>query len=212
MRIPFLLIAAPVFLASSAWAQDDEESPYYVQLGFGAVFSEEASGVPGGTISFDPGFSVSAAVGRTYEISERLDFDAELEAFYQAFAVDEKDLPAIASAVDDSAKTFALMLNGGLDWKFTPQYAMYGALGIGWAKEIDYSSWDSGNLSISDTDGLAYQGRFGFAYNLGGTYDVRMGYRYFKTEPVDIDDLVAGTSSELDVAQHSLEVTFRWGL
>lgn len=210
MRMSSLLIATTL-LGSSAWAQD-EGSPYYLQLGLGGVFSEEAEGVPGGTIGFDPGFSTSIALGRTFECSERLDFGAEVEAFYQTFTVDEDDIGAIPSAVDDDAKTLAFMLNGQLDWYFTQQFSLYGALGGGWAKEIDYSAWDSGNLSINDDDGVAFQARLGFGYNFGGSYEMRLGYRYFKTETVDIEDEITGVVDELDVAQHSLEATFRWDL
>lgn len=210
MRMSSLLIATAL-LGSSAWAQD-EGSPYYLQLGLGGVFSEEADGVPGGTIGFDPGFSTGLAVGRTFGLSERLDFEAEVEAFYQYFTVDETDIGAIPSAVDDDAKTLAFMLNGGLDWHFTPQYSIYGALGVGWAKEIEYSSWDSGNLSTTDDDGVAFQARFGFGYNFGGTYDMRLGYRYFKTDTIDVEDEITGNVDQIDVAQHSVEATFRWGL
>jgi len=210
MRMSSLLIATAL-LGSSAWAQD-EGSPYYLQLGLGAVFSEEADEVPGGTIGFDPGFSTGIAIGRTFGISERLDFEAEVETFYQSFTVDEEDIGAIASAVDDDAKTLAFMLNGGLDYRFTSQYSIYGALGVGWAKEIDYSSWDSGNLSTTDDDGVAFQARLGFGYNFGGSYDMRLGYRYFKTDTIDVEDEITGSVDEIDVAQHSVEATFRWGL
>lgn len=210
MRIPFLLFATAL-LGSSAWAQD-EESPYYLQLSLGGVFSENAQDVPGGTIGFDPGFSTGFALGRSFEYGDSLGYDIELETYYQAFTVDEDDLPAIASAVDDDAKTLAFMVNGLLDWKFTQQYSIYGGLGLGWAKEIEYSSWDSGSLRITDSSGVAIQGRLGLAYNLGEYYDARIGYRYFKTEPIDIEDTTAGTTDELDIAQHSLEVLFRWSL
>lgn len=210
MRMSSLLIATAL-LGSSAWAQD-EGSPYYLQLGIGGVFSEEAEGVPGGTIGFDPGFSTGLAVGRTFEWSERLDFGAEVEAFYQYFTVDEDDFGAIASAVEDDAKTLAFMLNGQLDWYFTQQYSLYGGLGFGWAKEIDYSAWDSGNLSTSDDDGLAFQAKLGMGYNFGGSYEMRLGYRYFKTETIDVEDQISGVTDEIDVAQHSVEATFRWGL
>lgn len=211
MRMSSLLIATTL-LGSSAWAQDDEGSPYYLQLGLGGVFTEEADDVPGGSIGFDPGFSTGIAVGRNFDLSERLDFAAEVEAFYQYFTVDEDDFGAIASAVDDDAKTFAFMLNGQLDWYFTPQYLIYGGVGVGWAKEIEYAAWDSGNLSTTDDDGVAFQARFGLGYNFGGSYGMRLGYRYFKTETIDIEDEISGSVDEIDVAQHSVEATFRWGL
>lgn len=217
MRIPSLLIATALLgssalLGASASAQD-EGSPYYVQLGLGGVFSEDAEDVPGGTIGFDPGFSGSLALGRRFGVSERLSFDAEVEAYYQSFTVDEDDLGAIPSAVDDDAKTFAFMLNGLLDWKFTQQFSAYGGLGVGWANVIKYSAWDSSNLSIDDSDGVAFQARFGVDYNFGGTYGVRLGYRYFQTDSVDIESQVPPFPvNELDVAQHSIEAGFRWSL
>ena len=210
MRIPSLLFAIAL-LGTSAWA-NDEESRYYIQFGLGGVFTSTAEGVPGGSIDFDPGFSTGLAFGRNWALSERLGFDVEAEAFYQYFTVDEEDILAIPSAVDDDAKVFALMLNGIVDWRFTPQYSIYGGVGVGYAKEIQYSAWDSGNLSISDSSAVAFQGRFGFGYNLGGNYDVRLGYRFFKTETLDIEDLITGQVDELDVEQHSVEATFRWGL
>jgi opacity protein-like surface antigen len=187
MRIPFLLFAA-VLLGPSAWAQHEEEHPYYFELGLGGVFSEDAQGV-----GFDPGFSSSLAVGRGWEVSERLDFEAEVEAFYQSFKFDEDDLPSTAAA-DDRCKTLAFMLNGVFDWEFTQQYSVYGGAGVGWAKEVEYGAFNS-------DDELAYQGLFGFAYNLGGTSDLRLGYRYFTA---DVD--------EVDASQHSVEATFRWAL
>ncbi|NOT30912.1 MAG: porin family protein [Planctomycetes bacterium] len=210
MRTPFLLFATAL-LGSSAWAQDDE-SPYYLQFSLGGVFSEDAQDVPGGTIGFDPGFSTGVALGRSFELNESFDYDIEFETYYQAFTVDEDDIVAIASAADDDAKALAFMVNGLLDWKFTRQYSVYGGLGLGWAKTIKYSAWDSGSLRITDNSGAAIQGRLGLAYNLGENYDARIGYRYFKTEPIDIEDTTAGTTDELDIAQHSLELQFRWSL
>jgi opacity protein-like surface antigen len=89
---------------------------------------------------------------------------------------------------------------------------MYGGLGVGYATLIDYEAFDEGDLQIEDDNGLAVQGRLGFAYNLGGNYDARFGYRYFRTESVDIDNVTSGASDELDIGQHSLELAFRWGL
>jgi opacity protein-like surface antigen len=210
MRIPFLLFATAL-LGSSAWAQDDE-SPYYLQLGFGGVFSGDAEDVPGGTIGFDPGFTTGLALGRSFGISERLGLDIDVEAYYQAFKVDEDDILAIPSAVEDDAKTFALMLNGTLDFGFTPHFSVYGGAGVGWASEIEYSAWDSGSLAVEDDDGLAFQGRLGFAYDLGGSYDVRLGYHFFQAESVEVTDSTDGSTSDLEVGQHSLEVMFRWTL
>ena len=208
MRIPSLLIAISVF-GASAWAQD--ESDFYLQLGLGLVGSEDAEGVPGGTVGFDPGYGVSVAVGYDMEIDENLTFAPEFELYYQRFRVDEEDLPAIPSAVEDDARTFALMVNGTLDWNITRQFSWYLGAGVGWANVIDYASWDSGNLSQTDDSGVAGQLRLGLGYNLGGTYDFRIGFRYFYTEPVEIEDQITGDVDEIDVGQGAIEATMRWG-
>jgi opacity protein-like surface antigen len=209
MRIPSLLCAA-FLVGANAQAQD--KNPWYIQYGLGIVGTTDAEDVVGGSVSFDPGFTTGLAIGRSYAIDQRLTLDAEAELYYQYFTVDEEDLGNIPSAVDNDAKTFGLMLNGTLDWAFTQQYSLYGGLGLGYMKEIEYSAWDSGNLQVQDDDGVAFQARLGMAYNLGGTYDVRFGYRFFKTQPIDIENTTTGEVDELDVSQHAVELGFRWGL
>jgi opacity protein-like surface antigen len=214
MRIPTLLSVCAL-LGSSLWAQD--ESPYYFQLGFGSVFSESADQPAnfGGSVGFDPGFLTSAALGRTFDFGERWTGSAEFEALYQYFTTDEDDMAGLPLNAPDDAKSFALMINGGLDWNLTEQFALYGLLGVGWAPVIEYTSWDSANLNTLDDNGPAFQARFGCAYTFGGSYSFRVGYRFFKTEPIDIEDtdvLSTDPSSEIDVAQHSIEIGFRWGL
>jgi opacity protein-like surface antigen len=212
MRIPSLLIAISV-LGASAWAQEQEEKPdFYLQFGLGFVGSEDATGVPGGTVGFDPGYGVSLAVGYDMELDENFSFAPEFELYYQGFRVDENDLPKIPSAVEEDAKTFALMVNGTLDWHVTKQFSWYAGVGVGWATVIDYAAWDSGNLSLQDTSGLAGQVKLGVAYNMGGSYDFRLGLRYFKTEPVDVEDAITGDVDEIDVGQVAVEASVRWGL
>lgn len=211
MRLPLFPIVLTL-LGTSASAHD-EDDPWYIQFSAGAVFSEDAEDVPGGTIEFDPGFSLGGVLGYRLIQGEQFGFDLQGEAFYTDFKVDESDLTQIASAIDDDSGAFAWMLNGIAEWHFTEQFAIYGGVGGGFATKIEYDAWDSGNLDISDDNGLAFQGLLGFLYNLGGSYDVLLGYRYFRTEPVDIDNLIPPfDSSEIDIAQHIVEVAFRWGL
>jgi opacity protein-like surface antigen len=219
MRIPSLLFVSAL-AGSSSWAHH-EENPYYVQLGLGAVFSEDAdvgSGF-GGSIGFDPGYSTSLALGRNFELTERWSWDAQVETVYQRFTVDEDEIGSVPG-VDprqvgdlDVAKTLSFFVNGILDWHLTRQFALYGGIGVGWAKTIDYNAWDQGSLQVEDDDGLAFQARLGMSYNLGGSYLFQFGYRYLKTDAVDVTDLQPPvTSTEIDIGQHTLELGFRWGL
>jgi opacity protein-like surface antigen len=224
MRIPsFLFVCA--LSGSTSWAYSsqahDEDNPYYVQLGLGAVFSEDADVGSdfGGTIGFDPGYTASLVLGRTFDLNDRWSWDAQFETLYQRFTVDEDDirtipgLQSIEIGDNDVAKSLTFLINGILDWHMTQQFRIFGGAGVGWAKAIDYNAWNQGALETEEDDGLAFQGRLGFGYNFGGSYDVLFGYRYYKTEPIDVtENDPSPQSSEIDIAQHSLEFAFRWGL
>ena len=109
MRIPSLLFVCAL-AGSTPWAQDDD-NPYYVQLGVGAVFSEDAdvgSGF-GGTVGFDPGYSTSLALGRNFELSERWSWDAQFETLYQRFTVDENDIGSIPGIDPQMSATMLTM-------------------------------------------------------------------------------------------------------
>ena len=212
MRTPSILIAL-LLTTTSAWAHG-EEGKYYVQFGVGPVFSDPVDNVPdgAGTIDFDTGYAASLAFGRHVPFSERFGLNVEVEGYYQYFTVDEKDILAIPSAVEDDATALVFFLNGLLEWHFTPTFSIYGGGGIGWANSVDYDAWDSGSLNQVDKDALAYQGRFGFDYALGDDYDVLLGYRYFRTDAIEIEDTTSSDTTEIDIGQHVLELVFRWGL
>jgi len=209
MRIPSLLIATAL-LAPGTWAQD--EGFLYLQLGMGGVFSEsvtDESTIPTQSRSFDPGYNASIAIGHVFAPGGLFDFEAQAELYYQYFTVKAEDLP---QNTDDTAKAFAGMINGIIDWNLAPQYSIYVGAGIGYANTISYRTFDSGPLIQRDKDGLAYQGLFGFRYNLGGNYEVRLGGRYFRTEPVTIVESDGSGDFDLDPGQFAVEATFRWGL
>jgi len=209
MRTVSILFALAL-LGGASSAQS--ESPWYVQFGVGALFSENAKDVPGGNVGFSPGYAVDLAIGHRHPYSDRFRLNLEFELYHQHFLVDAQDLRAIPSAVEEDNSAFAGLINGLLEWRFTPQYSVYGGFGLGWAKNVSYDAWDSGSLNQVDTSALAYQAKLGFDYNLGGNYDVLLGYRYFRTTPIDIENLVSGQVDSIDIAQHVIEATFRWGL
>lgn len=213
MRTPVALFALATLAAPTS--AHDEESPWYLTLGLGAVAAEDAgdlSAAAGGKIGFDPGFSVSAVLGRRISESEHLGLAIEGEAYYESFTVDEKDLPAIPSAVNDDAKTFSFLVNGVAHWHFTPQVAAYGALGVGYANTIEYAAWNSGGLVQLDDTGFVYQGRLGLEYALGGGSSFLLGYHYFAHEAVGFEDQNTNESFEIDSGRHSLEAMVRWTL
>jgi len=209
MRILFVPIALAL-LGTTVRANDEKESRYYLQWTLGGVFSETAEDVTGAPVDFDPGFSSSLILGRRLPLGARTDLGIEGEVYYQYFTADEDDVVNIPSATDDDAGALAFMLNGIIDWEFTPQYSIYGGVGVGWARGIEYKPWDAGSLSMPDDDAVAFQAKFGFDWDLGGNYDVLLGYRYFRTDALDIEGGISG--EEIDLGQHVIEAGFRWGL
>jgi len=207
MRIPSFLIAL-CLLAANARAHD--ESPYYVQLGVGAVMSDDTD-IFGPDTDFDTGVATSLAFGRHCSFSERFGVNIEVEGYYQYFTVDETDLLVIDQDAQNDAGALAVLLNGLLEWRFTDRFSVYGGVGAGWANSIQYDTWDSGNFKQVDNDGFCSQGRFGFDYNLGGNYDVLFGYRYFVTDSIEIKRVSPAATEDLEIGQHVLEIAFRWG-
>ena len=209
MRTPLITLLTVVGLASTASAQDDD---WYFQLGLGGVFPTAAEDVPGGDIDFDQGFGISAAIGKRLGGGEDLGLAVEFESIFTDFKVDERDITAIPSAINDEAGSLAWMLNGRLDWKFSDSLSLYLVGGLGYATTLEYESWDSGNLNLVDEDGFAYQARVGFTFDLGGNYDVSIGYRFFQHEAIEIENTITSETFDLDPIQNHAEITLRWGI
>ena len=199
-------------LASSAFAQDRED-PWYLTFAAGAAFPAEVDTNPTGTVSYDTGIATSLAVGRWLSDSDSLDVAAELEAFYAFARLDDGDLDKFQAANSPrDAGNLAWFLNGILDWKLNPTFAWYGGAGIGYASGIELDTFDFGDLEQVDQDGLAFQAKLGARYHLGGSTDFLLGYRYYRTEDVQVDNIVTQASFDIENQIHVVELGLRWGL
>ena len=201
------LLASPLF-AHDPGSDDD----WYLQLGIGFVNTTDVDDSPGGTVSFDTGYDFSLALGKHLRDSGSTGMAVELEGILVNFKTDEQDLLSVPSAVSDDGQNMAWLGNLVFDFHASEQFSFYLGGGIGYATDIEYDTFDSGNLRTNDEDGLAYQAKLGFMYHLGGNYDFLFGYRFFATETVEVEDTTTGATFDIDNMQHIIEFGFRWGV
>ena len=200
-------------LASSVFAQDRDESKWYLTFGVGAAFLSDVDTNPTGTVSYDTGVATTLAVGRRLSDSDSVDVAAELEGLYAFSRLDDGDLDKLAAPnTPRDAANLAWFLNGILQWNLSKTFAWYGGAGIGYASGIELDAFDFGDLKQVDKDGLAFQAKLGALYHLGGSTDFLLGYRYYRTEEIQINNIVSQTSFDLTNEMHILEVGVRWGL
>ncbi len=213
MRIlPLATVLFVSSFASSAFAQDRSESPWYIGFDLGALSVTDIDQNPTGTVGYDTGVSMALALGRHLIRSDSLDFSGELEGLYAFTKLDDGDLVNIPSAISRDYGNLAWFVNGVLDWKLSEDFGWYGGAGVGYASGIRLQSFDSGNLAQADTQAIAFQFKLGAIFHMGGRYDFLLGYRYFQTEDVQIDNLVTLTSFDVTNQANIFEAGVRWGL
>jgi len=218
MRTPLLsAVSALVLFAPSTFAHDKnkEEDPWYFQFGVGAVFyMPSVDDNPGGSVDWDLGWQTNWAIG--YDLGafsgDKWGWSVEFEGYFSQVEIDDSDILNVPGANDRKSKNLAWLGNVVFDYHFTEQYAWYFGGGIGWASRIKFETWDQGAFNNVDTDGIAYTFKTGLKYNLGGRYDVLIGYRFFGTEDVEIENVNNNTSFDIENYQHSLEIDVRFGL
>jgi opacity protein-like surface antigen len=211
LSIP-VLVALPL-LGSVASAHDDG-SPWYLQFNAGFNYVQDSADAVGGDLEFDDGFAVSALVG--YDLfdfwGERLGLALEFETYFTDFEVSSDGFGSVDTADGEDSSTVALMVNLAAEWHWTPQISLYGAAGIGHAPSIDFDSYNNleNNFELTETDALAWQGKIGMRYNLGGSFSWLFGYRYFATDDVEMENDGGAASFDMENVHHVFEFGVRW--
>jgi opacity protein-like surface antigen len=211
MRIlPLASLVLVSSLAPSISAQVERESPWYLTFDIGADSVVDIDSNPTGTVSYDTGISSSLAVGR-HLFGGKLAFNGELETFYSFTRLDDGDLVKLSPNSPRDHASLALLVNGMLEWNLGKSFAWYGGVGVGYAS-VRLDSFDFGDLDQVDKSALAYQFKIGALYRLGQNLDFLLGYRYFQTEDIQIDNVVTLSSFDVTNQENIFEAGLRWGL
>ncbi len=225
MRLLAPSLLACLALPCAVQAQGaDEQSRYYLQLGPGFAEHVESEGLFR-DITFENGYTLSAIVGRRTGLlrSERFDFSLEVEALYVDNEVKSDGLLAAGSSTLEDLTTLAFLVNGNLDWRWSPSIDLYLAGGVGYAPMVDLGTFEDGppgpsgnprTFELLDEDGFAWQGKVGLRYRLGAerNYSFSLGVRWFQTEELTAEDDELPGSFELENAVLGVEAGFRWGI
>lgn len=188
--LPLLLPLALASLAGGADAQSHRDTgPWYVQLGGGAT-----SPAKDADIEPESGWAINGLLGYELFGGERFDFALELEGWYSEGDLDT--FPVFLGTPPQDMQTLAVMGNGVLDWWMAEDISLYLGAGAGYGRA---------ELFGVDETGLAFQGKVGLRYELGGGFSWNLGYRYVQAPQVE-------DANDFTGQHHELETGFRWDL
>ena len=181
------LVSMMVLVATSAQA---ESGKVYFALGAGASLPTDIEEA-GETISFDPGWNVTGALGYDFGM-----FRVEGEIGYRMFDLDELEVQGLGTfPVDGDVSALTFMGNGYFDIELGSAFTPYLGFGLGVADaDIELTVPGFGTLEESSTE-FSYQLMAGTAYDISSTMALTAGYRFFgiaESDSPDIHEFNAG--------------------
>jgi opacity protein-like surface antigen len=151
-----------------------------------------------GKMTFDNGFVGSVAVGYTFSIPMRLEF--EIVKHKNDITLSYYD-PSFVAGNDGDLKSHSFMANAFYDVDTGSAWTPYIGFGMGWS-QLDI---DTPAFYTSDTDDVfAYQFMGGVAYAFNEQWSVDAQYRFMGSDEATIGD------SDFDVNSNNLMVGVRF--
>ena len=208
-----LLGSAVIAVAAfSTPAQASHFNGWYIGVEGGAVWVDDASFTPRGTVGgvvthtdsaremvLDSGWAVLATAGYGFHDSH---FRIEAELGYRDVDIDHTIL-----TIDGSVNQFTIMANVVYDIPLTPKLSLSLGAGAG----IDRA--DLKYLTFEDEDWIfAYQGIVGLNYAIGSRTDLFMNYRYLRTGEGQFEEISSHRLDFEEVTKHTVTVGFRYDL
>ncbi len=216
-RLGLVIVMAMTIGASSAWAVDG----WYAAVGAGKAWFEDknfVSGLSGATVTeqYTGEWEASAAAGYAFRR-----FPLRLEAEFTYLQGNIAKLQTTSSANQSgSDRHYVGMANLYYDLSLGERWRRwkpYVGAGLG----FDRNTWKLAYATLTTPPDLihgidsrwffAYQVKAGVAYSLTETWDLVVGYRYFRTEDREFTSTASGVTLAHDAAAiHALEVGVRW--
>lgn len=194
-------------LASGALAQDTNPKPWYVAIGAGgAWYSDQGvSGISGGDINADTGYTGNVSIGRYLDDIRVLRL--EVETVY-----DNADANNFAgSKLGGNISNVGVMLNFLYDIHTDSNWIPYFGGGLGYAHVNMDNLTQLGAVVLDGTDDVfAYQVKAGIAYQFNPAMAVTVGYRFFATQNLSFGGQPGGTVKTDPLKIQSAELGFRF--
>ena len=160
----------------------------YVSGNLGALFVNDSDineGSDTGEITFDTGFGLTGALGRTLGNGNRV----EIELGYRTSDIDKITIDGIGTAeIDGDITTLSLMGNAYYDFAADSDFSPFIGGGVGFANiEADIDDFGSEDDTV-----FAYQLCLGMSFAVNEKSNIDLQYRFFGTSDPDFD----GTDAE----------------
>ena len=186
---------------SSPIFTDKGDSGYYVRLLGMVSLPADATWRGHHEADLDSSFAFGAAWGRDLG-----SYRVEIEGAYTSYTIGKFLFHSPPGPVYELPSTgdlniFTLQINNLYEMEFTPNFEIYGGLGLGLAmRSATDFSWNGRGYSDEHRTGFGWQLLSGMKYTIAGRHDLTGGYRYVSYG--DIDDWE-------DLSSHNLEFGYR---
>ncbi len=169
-RFLITMVVAAVFMATSAQAAP--KGKLYFAGNLGLTIASDSDDF-GSSISFDPGFNITGAVG--YDIGQ---IRVEGEIGYRRVEMDSATGFGFFAPIDGEVSTLTFMANGYYDFEINSPLTPYVGFGLGLANtDIEFVIPFFGTVGGSETD-IAYQFMVGAGYEIAPNIILTGGYRF----------------------------------
>ena len=179
---------------------------FYIAAGAGGTVLEDTD-VRSPLLDFEtepfPGYTLNGALGLDFGLLR-----VEGEVYHSRYSIDDINSAGFDTNAEGSFKTLAGMANIFIDIPVPFVNPFIGA-GIGRAR-VDADDIRFQNVDIVDDDDTvtAWQARAGFAFGILPLTDLTLGYRYFVTDDLNLDNGVDVDKLKSHSVELGLRVTF----
>jgi OOP family OmpA-OmpF porin len=182
---------------------------WYVSTGIGPSYTEDVSGLVGGTSlreSYDTGFMVYGGTG--YEVGP---YRFEGEIAYARHPLEGVTLGGIQGSPGGNRTTLAGMANIYVDFDTATRWVPYVGAGIGAANTAVNDVSASPSVVLDDDNIVfAFQLKGGIAYSLSSSTKISVGYRFFSADDTELNDVSGRQVSVEGPRIHTLEAGLRY--
>lgn len=195
------------------YATGRSHNPWYfgIQGGFTSTRKSSDGDVD---LDFDDGIMLGALLGYRFTDGgvQTLNWAAELDLIWTDQDIDASGTGPIDFDASSDMSVFAFLINGVMDFLFTPRFGAYAAAGLGMSF-VDLQGVAGDPFDFDEEDGpfLSWQLKVGLQFLFGKSMALRGGYRFLNIDNVELDDSINDARFDLETRQHILELSLLWG-
>jgi opacity protein-like surface antigen len=198
MKLNVIVVLTAVLLATAGLATA-KEGPYAAfSAGLSLTPDLDLAELPGYSISYDPGYAFSAALGGDFR-----DFSLEGEIGYKHSEADKVTNGGISQDINGSVSNLSFMGNGYINFWNRSKVTPFLMAGVG-VSLVTLEADFAGSSISEDEVAFAYQVGGGLSFDLNDTTALSVSYRYFDTPTLKVN------GTDVDNANHNMMAGVRF--